>query len=761
MSALDFTARALALRAIAHNPLTFAEAMQARLPAGLSRFDSSGHSVCGLGSATYLADDLATAQLQDAHPEAVIAGDADSYWRLVGDSNGYITPEQLGCPAYAVGTDQLPWLQKAIDYVEANPDLNGVLLTQAQYELWRTPLPSDFEPATDYATTRNSPDGHFLVVRKPIRIASTHPLGSSVHFRGPNGGSLLTDYDVIDGTIYGDDMLHRGHGFVLWSEAMVFDQQAALEDLPALHLENIKFSTGMVAEKDTTWPASLSNPNSWDISNKFVTARNDHQHGRVEAWNCDIDGFFGEVFYLGGVIDDDHLSSELALHHVRIANSNGSAMNPNACAVVDLEHVLIEDCSATWEGVAGWSHARVAHCLFRNCSSAAVGGGKDGAGTRRGDNSQPVLTLDNVTVQNCDKFHVGSFVKGNAHLIDTRIWCVGNTANDAFRNIDLDVTIECDTVSMSGLINLYAHASAPAQSVENVRIRALLTRSDYAVANNHYMNGIVAFGFGNSSFGPNCIVEVRGDHSGTMPNILGSAPTFTDYRPKVITEGLCGTGSSGFPIAAYPCDVSVNPDTEFGYCWLRTTFGAAGTTGLFPVNVPPVTNFLDGHEVVISHYDGSSPNARAIVDGRVVIGFNDWVRLRADKLRYRWDVVEGGNVILGPFAVGDETTAITSGSGKSTFVVPQAFTLRDVIGTLRTPQAGGAIFTVDLNEGGASVLSTKLTIDNGEVSSRSAAAPVVFSDTSLAANAVMTVDVDQVGDGSARGMTLWLVGKWS
>ena len=91
--------------------------------------------------------------------------------------------------------------------------------------------------------------GNFLVVRKPIRIVSTHPLGTTLQFKGPNGGPLLTDYDVIDGTPYGDDKIHRGIGFLLWSETVVIAPQAPLEDLPALYLENIQLVTGMVAEK--------------------------------------------------------------------------------------------------------------------------------------------------------------------------------------------------------------------------------------------------------------------------------------------------------------------------------------------------------------------------------------------------------------------------------------------------------------------------------------------------------------------------------
>lgn len=100
-------------------------------------------------------------------------------------------------------------------------------------------------------------------------------------------------------------------------------------------------------------------------------------------------------------------------------------------------------------------------------------------------------------------------------------------------------------------------------------------------------------------------------------------------------------------------------------------------------------------------------------------------------------------------AAGDETAAITTGTGKVTFRMPYAFTLTGVRASLKTAQASGSIFTVDINEGGASVLSTKLTIDNTEKTSATAATAAVISDASLADDAEITIDVDQIGDGTA------------
>lgn len=108
-------------------------------------------------------------------------------------------------------------------------------------------------------------------------------------------------------------------------------------------------------------------------------------------------------------------------------------------------------------------------------------------------------------------------------------------------------------------------------------------------------------------------------------------------------------------------------------------------------------------------------------------------------------------------AVGDETTTLTTGTGKVTFRMPYAFTLTGIRASVKTAQASGSILTVDVNEEGTSILATKLTIDNGEKSSTTAATAAVMSDTSLADDAEITIDIDQVGTGGV-GLKVALIG---
>lgn len=111
-----------------------------------------------------------------------------------------------------------------------------------------------------------------------------------------------------------------------------------------------------------------------------------------------------------------------------------------------------------------------------------------------------------------------------------------------------------------------------------------------------------------------------------------------------------------------------------------------------------------------------------------------------------------------PIACSDEATALTAGTAKVTFRMPFAFTVSAVRASLTTAQASGVIFTVDINEGGVSILSTKLTIDNTEKTSTTAATPPVISDSALADDAEITIDIDQIGDGTAKGLKVYLIG---
>jgi hypothetical protein len=92
----------------------------------------------------------------------------------------------------------------------------------------------------------------------------------------------------------------------------------------------------------------------------------------------------------------------------------------------------------------------------------------------------------------------------------------------------------------------------------------------------------------------------------------------------------------------------------------------------------------------------------------------------------------------------DETSNITTGTAKRTFRMPYAATLVAVRAAMNTAPTGStAVF--DINKNGATMLSTKLSIDATEKTSYTAATPVVISVSSLAIDDEITIDFDQVG----------------
>jgi hypothetical protein len=109
-------------------------------------------------------------------------------------------------------------------------------------------------------------------------------------------------------------------------------------------------------------------------------------------------------------------------------------------------------------------------------------------------------------------------------------------------------------------------------------------------------------------------------------------------------------------------------------------------------------------------------------------------------------------------AVSDEETDLAVGTSNITFRMPYAMTLTEVRASLnRAP--GGSTLIVDINETASTILSTKLSIDIGEKTSTTAATAAVISDTALADDAEITIDIDQIGSSDAgKGLKVTLIG---
>lgn len=105
-------------------------------------------------------------------------------------------------------------------------------------------------------------------------------------------------------------------------------------------------------------------------------------------------------------------------------------------------------------------------------------------------------------------------------------------------------------------------------------------------------------------------------------------------------------------------------------------------------------------------------------------------------------------------AASDELTAIAAGTALATFVAPNNMMIHNVGVSLTTAQVSGSDFTVDIKVNGVSILTDLLVIANTEefnlnnkIESRKA---------SLNAGDKITIDVTQIGDGTATGLKVYL-----
>jgi len=180
----------------------------------------------------------------------------------------------------------------------------------------------------------------------------------------------------------------------------------------------------------------------------------------------------------------------------------------------------------------------------------------------------------------------------------------------------------------------------------------------------------------------------------------------------------------------------------------------------------------DGQAMFIRIYDDGT--ARGITWGvnyagtglptTTVVGTSIYVPIVYNSSTSKWDNIDQTGVVNSipvsiQLAISDETTALTTGTSKLTFRMPHAMTLTEVRASLTGAGSTSGTTTFDINEGGVSVLSTKLTIDFGDTTSVGATTPAVISDSDLADDSVITIDIDAVtGGADETGGKITLIG---
>jgi len=108
-------------------------------------------------------------------------------------------------------------------------------------------------------------------------------------------------------------------------------------------------------------------------------------------------------------------------------------------------------------------------------------------------------------------------------------------------------------------------------------------------------------------------------------------------------------------------------------------------------------------------------------------------------------------------ACSDETTAIDSTGTKCTFFMPYEYTIESVRASLTTTSSSGTP-TIDISENGTSIMTTtKITIDPGDLISTESGTQPVLTDSVLADESKITIDVDVTGT-DATGLKVYIIG---
>jgi hypothetical protein len=110
----------------------------------------------------------------------------------------------------------------------------------------------------------------------------------------------------------------------------------------------------------------------------------------------------------------------------------------------------------------------------------------------------------------------------------------------------------------------------------------------------------------------------------------------------------------------------------------------------------------------------------------------------------------------------DETTALTTGTAKTTFRIPWTGTITGVRASVTTAPTD-AVLTVDINKTGTgTILSTKITIDPTEKTSVTAAIAPVISTAGVTDDDEYTIDIDTIGSTVAgTGLKITILGTRS
>jgi len=266
---------------------------------------------------------------------------------------------------------------------------------------------------------------------------------------------------------------------------------------------------------------------------------------------------------------------------------------------------------------------------------------------------------------------------------------------------------------------------------------------------------------------PSSIVQMKVS-SGLEYAIQGTTNKATG-SPNGVLGTATGASDSSYGVVGQSSNTNVLSVGVYGYASATNdNYGLQGVSTGGTLNVGTLGSATGVTGVNVGLYgeasNGSSNFCAKLVDGTE--GMGKFLNCYDNNGYAHWADLTASDIssFVGlpceiQLAVSDETTALTTGTGKLTFRMPHAMTLTEVRASLTTAQTSGGILTVDINKNGSTIfIANWLTIDNGEKTSVTALDQPIINVSSLADDDEITIDIDQIGSGDATGLKILLKG---
>jgi hypothetical protein len=225
------------------------------------------------------------------------------------------------------------------------------------------------------------------------------------------------------------------------------------------------------------------------------------------------------------------------------------------------------------------------------------------------------------------------------------------------------------------------------------------------------------------------LAGVISDETGSGSLVFGTDPTFTT---RINTPEVKATSSAG-----------ISFKNSSGTETILT--GAGGGTG---TSIVGTTNIGSASADYIQIAGGTGSTTQTATGSSSNIDINLVPKgtgiVKGELKRFMVRLVE---------AATDQATGTAIGGDYR--ISNRAITIKAVGSYCDTAGTTGT-YTVDINEAGTTILSTKITVDSTEKSSETAATAPVISDASIAADAIVTFDVDAVQTTKAKGLVVWV-----